>query len=306
MPGSDTILALHSRKSRMRAGAVAMAEALQLLSGLEPSPLSAGPLVEERVRCWIALDRERLDEAADRLRLVGYSNKVEALLPLEAAQGASSDDSIIRWQRRSYKRTTLVPDDADRIRSAAPDQRSFLLETEDGGVKLVQGYRGSSGPLERRGLSAVDARVLVNLVFRPALGELLDPFAGTGGIALAAGQAGWCVTTADIDPRLRFGLAQIADRHLVGDARRLPFASHAFDAIATEPPFHETQGEMLDLAFAEMVRVLRPGARLSVLAPQWEVDLLAQRAGSLPLRPALREPVDRRGDAMEILMLERL
>lgn len=303
--GIEIVLALHQRKARLHAKMVAQAEALRLLVGLGPRVLDRGPLVEERVRLWIALPLAEAVEAARRFASLGYTERVDALLPIDAPELPFPSSGVIRWNRQPLKRLELVREDPRVIRESAPDQRTFLLELSDGAVRPIRGYRGSPGALEKRGLSTTDARVLTNLVFRPALGRFLDPFAGTGGIALAARASGWTVTTADIDPRLRFGLQKISGDHIVADARKLPLDSSSVDAIATEPPFDVSQGEMLLDALAEMSRILRPQRLLSILAPQWQIALLAQRAYLLPFHQLLQEPVDRRGDEMEILVLER-
>jgi hypothetical protein len=121
------------------------------------------------------------------------------------------------------------------LREHAPDRRSFLLECGDGVVRRIVGYRGGPGPLEHRALPVVDARLLVNLVANPARGRLLDTFAGAGGLLREARAAGWTTLGLDVDPLVRHGLAEIADFHLVGDARALPLATGSID-VATEPP----------------------------------------------------------------------
>jgi SAM-dependent methyltransferase len=188
---------------------------------------------------------------------------------------------------------------------SAADRRLFFLETGDGVVRPIKGYRGDGQPLSRRGLPVYDARLLVNLVFTPAKGTFLDPFAGVGGIVLEAIQSGWDVLSADIDPALRHGLAHLGASHSVADARQLPIASASVGAIATEPPYDEQARDVLIPAFQELHRVLKVGGRLAVLCAAWQADALRQQGVVSGLTPYLDSPIDRKGVAVVALAWQK-
>jgi hypothetical protein len=166
----------------------------------------------------------------------------------------------------------------------------------------VRGYRGGGDPLGRRGLPVCDARLLVNLVAPAGPGLLLDPFAGVGGVALAARAAGWATVTGDLDPALRHGLGRLGGgAHLVADARRPPLRAGCADAVATEPPYDRGVGPLAEQALAGAHRLLRPGGATAWLCAAWQAPGLRAAAGRLGLRPVLDCPVDRKG--LEVVAL---
>jgi hypothetical protein len=199
----------------------------------------------------------------------------------------------------------LYEEDPDLARALAPDRRTFLYETSRGEVRAVTGYRGSSKPLSRRGLPVYDARMLVNIVFAPALGALLDPFAGAGGIVAAAMAGGWKAVSCDVDSALRHGLLAMGAEHHVCDARALPLASESVDAIATEPPYADETAGILPASLDEMHRVLKPGGRLTMLCAAWQAQSLRDRASALGLRAYLDAVVNRKGLDVVVLAWEK-
>jgi tRNA G10 N-methylase Trm11 len=146
-----------------------------------------------------------------------------------------------------------------------------------------------------------DARLLVNLVAPAGPGRLLDPFAGVGGVALAARAAGWTAVTADLDPGLRHGLAGVGAAHLVADARALPLRPGSLDAAATEPPYDREVGPLAGQALAELHRLLRPGGAAAVLCAAWQAAGLRAVAAGLGWTATLDCPVDRKG--LEVVAL---
>jgi len=187
------------------------------------------------------------------------------------------------------------------LRNSAPDRRTFFLECGDGVVRPILGYRGGRGSLEHRALPVVDARLLVNLVFRRTKGVFLDAFAGAGGIVIEARLAEWKVVSVDNDPSLRFGLSQLADNHIVGNAMMLPLADESVDAVASEPPYHQTYLEVVVKSIREMARVLRPGGRVALLVESSQADILNKVAQQVNLRTELNESIDRKGTSVSCL-----
>ena len=288
---SAAMLVLHLRAARRRARAAAVAEALALLEDLEPTAPGGGPLSELGGTAWVTVPRRHLRPALARLGRLGYTAAVDLLEP---RHGDAGTGTAVRWRRRWWLATRVHQADEAVLRGRAPDRRSFLLECGDGRVREVTGYRGSGADGARRALPVADARMLVNLT-GPPRGVLLDPFAGAGGIALEAAEAGWTVVTADLDPVLRFGLAALARLHLVADARRLPLRAGSVDAVASEPPYDAGAGPVVAEAVAELARALRPGGRLALLVTPDQAVLARRAALAAGLAPGLDAPVDRKG-----------
>jgi methyltransferase family protein len=291
------MLVFHQRAARRRARAAAVAEALALLGDLEPSAPAGGPLSERGGVFWVELPDRHLVAATARLPRLGYTTAVDRLVP-----AAGPPD--VRWRRRPWRLLRLWTEDAAGHRELAPDRRVFLFEAGGGPARPVRGYRGDGDPLGRRGLPVCDARLLVNLVAPAGPGRLLDPFAGVGGVALAAAEAGWATVTADLDPGLRHGLGGIG-AHLVADARALPLRAGSVDAVATEPPYDRGVGPLGGQALAEAHRLLRPGGAAAVLCAEWQADGLRAAAAGLGWTAVLDCPVDRKGLAVVALAWRR-
>jgi SAM-dependent methyltransferase len=287
-------LIFHIRTARSKAREAASLEALCLLRDLDAVAPSGGPLSEKGQVFWVDLPAHSLDRARDRLPRLGYTASVDLLEPAQA--GSLSRKEIVRWRRRYYSLVRIYEEDPENARERAPDRRKFMLETSDGEVRLVKGYRGNGGLLSRRGLPVYDACLLVNLVFIANEGRtLLDPFAGVGGIVLEALESGYRVVSCDTDPGLLHGLSHIGAFHHVADARQLPFRAETVDAIATEPPYDTQTGDLVNDALVEMHRVLRPGGRMAMMCARWQAEKLRQTAHSLGLENMLDLPIDRKG-----------
>jgi SAM-dependent methyltransferase len=291
------VLVFHLRPSRHRARAAAVAEALALLHDLEPSAPAGGPLSERGGVFWVDLPEGNLAAATARLPRLGYTTAVDRLVPADGPPD-------VRWRRRPWRLLRLYTEDPAGHREQAPDRREFRFAAGGGPVRPVRGYRGGGGPLTRRGLPVCDARLLVNLAAPAGPGRLLDPFAGVGGVALAARAAGWATVTADLDPGLRHGLGAIA-AHLVADARALPLRPGSLDAAVTEPPYDRQAGPLAGQALVELHRLLRPGGAAAMLCAAWQAPGLRATATGLGWRVVLDCPVDRRGVAVVALAWRR-
>ena len=297
-----TVLVLQLWPARARARKAAVAEAVALLRDLGATPRPGGPMGNRSGVVWVEIPTAALEAASGRLPRLGYSVTASALLP---STEVASRDIRVRWRGRDHVLRVVHDADPEVLRARAPDRRTFLLECSDGAVREVTGYRGGGGLLTHRALPVLDARMLVNLVFRPGLGILLDPFAGAGGIVLEARDSGWQTLSADDDATLRFGLAGIATGHLVADARALPLLSHSIDAIATEPPYHLSATEAVLASIDEFFRVLRPGGRLAMLVAAAQRAAMGRRAADLGFVLELDAAIDRKGTAVAALVWRR-
>ncbi len=294
------MLIFNLRPARCKARVVATMEALSLLRDLHVVAPAGGPLSEQGGVFWITAPVAALETINARLPRLGYTYAVD-LLELEvgdlrsAGRVQKSQAELVRWQSKLYRLVRVYEEDAQLMREGAPDRRTFLLGTNEGEVRSIQGYRGDGQPLSRRGLPVYDARMLVNLV---AAGEgtlLLDPFAGIGGIVIEALASGCSVTSADFEPALQEGLSHLGAKHYVADASCLPFADGMFDAIATEPPYHEQAKSTVIGALHEMGRVLKEGGRLAILCAATQADDMRQEATCLGLKSYLDAPINRKG-----------
>ena len=294
------LLILYLRPARRKARAAATVEALSLLRDLDPVAPSGGPLSEQGGLCWLTLPAGALPTAVARFPQLGYTEAVDVAEPTPELRGMGDCPvgaalPVTRWRGRAYRLRRVYEEDARALRERAPDRRVFLLETHEGGVRPIKGYRGDGQALSRRGLPVYDARLLVNLVFSPAKGAFLDPFAGVGGVVLEAVAAGWHVLSADVDPALRPGLAQLGACHVVADARELPFATASVDAIASEPPYDRQADSIVIPALREIQRVLKEGGRLALLCAARQADDLRRDSASLGLVPYLDSHINRKG-----------
>jgi hypothetical protein len=303
-PPEPDVLVLHLRPARLKAREVAVAEVVALLRDLGACPARAGPLSEARGVAWVTVPAEHKATVAARLSRLGYSGAVEIVESPEE-EGAKGAVRPARWRRRDVLLRSVYSEPDAVLRREAPDRRTFLLECGDGVVRPVTGYRGGRSALERRALPAVDARLLVNLVHSPVRGALLDPYAGAGGVVLAATRAGWSTISVDSDQSLRFGLAGSGAKHLVANATALPLQSGSVDAVATEPPYHESAERDVLASIGEMARVLRPGGRASLLVAAAQLEHVAETGRACGFEIDLAMPVDRKGTEVACVAMTR-
>jgi len=94
---------------------------------------------------------------------------------------------------------------------------------------------------------------------------------------------------------LQAGLTHLGAQHAVADARRLPWAAETFDAIATEPPYHEEAKPMVIKALREMYRVLKTGGRLAILCVPGQAGDLRLEGMSIGLGWYVDSPINRKG-----------
>ncbi|MBD3180963.1 methyltransferase domain-containing protein [Candidatus Poribacteria bacterium] len=301
-------LVFYIRKARSKARQAAIMEVSCLFRDMGVFIPSGGPLSEKGQVFWVDIPQKHIDDAVDRMQRLGYTEAVDMLEPAEALANPRqrSRRQLVKWKRDYYKLVRLYEEDKRRIRKLAPDRRKFMLEICEGEVKFIRGYRGDGGLLSRRGLPVCDARLLTNLVFTPGENKnFLDPFAGVGGIILEAFPNNYRVFSTDSDDFLRHGLDHIADYHSVADAACLPFKPETFDAIATEPPYHEETDYLVKHALREMHRVAKPGCRISMLCIDWQGGILRHEADSLELTCYLDLPVNRKGVDCVVMAWEK-
>lgn len=299
---SEKILVLTLHPARRKARAAAEAEVAALLGDFDVRPMADGPRTDVPGTAWLKVRSESDVELGQRLRCLGYSSLVELAEPSKGASQRAGADTV-RWRGERYTLRPLYRESAEELQRDSPDRRAFLLECGDGAVRSIVGYRGGRGPLEHRALPVYDARLVVNLAGSAHPGFLLDPFAGAGSIVLFAQRAGWRALALDLDPSLRFGLAELADHSLVGDAGGLPFASRCVDAVVTEPPYDRRALPSVCRAVEEAARVLRPGGALVLFVAEDQADVVVDSGQQAGLIVDLDVKVDRRRMPVRCLRL---
>lgn len=145
------------------------------------------------------------------------------------------------------------------------------------------------------------ARALVNLSRVRTGGVLIDPFCGTGGIALEAARIGLRPVGADARRNMVAGARralrtlEAESEYLVADAGRGPWRARSLDGIATDPPYgraSSSRGEpVLDLyvrAFREFAAALQPGRFAAIVLPSEEAVKLGEEHLELVERHTMR------------------
>ncbi len=114
------------------------------------------------------------------------------------------------------------------------------------------------------GLDRSWRRLTVEAIVQPG-DRVLDACCGTGDLAVAAERRGATVTGLDFSAAMleRARRKSAAVEWVEGDLLALPFADETFDAATVG--FGVRNVADLDLALAELRRVLRPGGRLAIL-----------------------------------------
>ncbi len=125
------------------------------------------------------------------------------------------------------------------------------------------------------------ARALINLTGAVRGSTILDPFCGTGGIAIEAAEMGMMALVSDFDPHMVAGTMENMEFYglKLHDSAVLDIGDIAerwsdIDVVATDPPYGRstrTGGENVDHMYTRSMSsisdVLRPGGRAGVVLP---------------------------------------
>jgi len=127
--------------------------------------------------------------------------------------------------------------------------------------------------------------------------SILDYGCGNGDFSRVLALRGARVVGIDISPKLietarasaaRMGLNGLCPQFMVGDAHHTAFADNSFDYVVGNGALHHLD---LDMAFAEIARVLKPGGRAIFMEPMyhhpilWMVRRLTPNAHSADEKP---------------------
>lgn len=223
--------------------------------------------------------------------------------------------SFLRTELRRHMTETILESNP-RWKVSDPAAAEFWVVEYRAG-RFVAGLRLSDASVRQHGgrraeragaLRPTVAAAMVGLA-GDSPGRLLDPCCGSGTILAEAVAAGWAAIGRDIDPA-----AVAASRRNVpganvetGDARRLTLAAGAVDAYVSNLPFgrqyvvSEPMNIWLEAVFAELARVVRPGGRAVLLAPD-----IPRSAPADALRFRERHPIRLLGTKTSIWRYDRI
>ena len=222
--------------------------------------------IPARMRMEITVAEMSAEEISHRAELLGYTQGIvsvhEEQYNGEEINWHKSERWPVGWLRRGNMKlllTEIYRQDEEKRLKEAPHSRVFLIE-RDGEIKAAKGHR------YRRGLSPVDAKLMLNLARLQGDELILDPFAGLGGILLECKRRGLRAFGGDVDMVLRPGLAEVShNRCVMADARQLPFKDGIFHAVITEPPFDIRYRQAVLDSMPELERVVQPDGKIVLL-----------------------------------------
>ena len=278
LPRADVLAALEAEHVSIRSASISP----QLLIVDAPRP-------PRRALCRVALSRyvenvletgpwREILRAASRIDLHGRSFRVRAHGPF-----TPEEKRDLERQVGAVMAGRVDLDDPDREFRLLRHGGEFLLGEVLHEVErsAFEARKVARRPFVRPiSLHPKYARALVNLSRCPTDGTLLDPFCGTGGIAIEAARLGMRAIASDLDGKMAKGTtATLAHYGLEGttfaaDIGDVPRRVKAVDAIATDPPYGRsttTRGESLGglyrRSFAVFQKLLPPGGFAAVVLP---------------------------------------
>jgi SAM-dependent methyltransferase len=231
---------------------------------------------------WIAERIWRPERSARALTVwSGARGPLRAALSFRVIARVRQENSFRRTDLRR-ELTGVISRDRPRWRLGDPaDLEVWIAEYQPG--RFVCGLRLSDERMrqhggrrqERAGALRPSVAAAAVLMAGPSDGLLLDPCCGSGTIIAEAAAAGWQARGLDIEPAAvqaaRANAPALAVS--VGDVRSMDLPDAAAAACVSNLPFGQqftVPGEMgswLRQALGEITRVVRPGGRVVLLAP---------------------------------------
>jgi tRNA (guanine10-N2)-dimethyltransferase len=168
------------------------------------------------------------------------------------------------------------------VRMFMSDKVHFFIEEHRTVADLFEKRKVSERPFfSPISLHPKYARALINLTGAVRGSTVLDPFCGTGGIAIEAADMGMKVIVSDFDPHMIAGT--IENLHFYGldildsdvlDVGDIAERWNDIDVVATDPPYGrstKTGGENISKIYARSLKsiseILCPGGRAGVILP---------------------------------------
>ncbi len=246
-----------------------------------------------------ALERVALSRYVDRVLALGpWPSILRATARIDAHRETfrvrAHGPFTAEEKRVLERRVGAVIGRTGRVDLDAPEREFRLLRYGDGFLFGEVLYEVERSAMEARkvarrpfsmpiSLHPKLARALVNLSRCPRGGRILDPFCGTGGIAIEAARLGMRAFASDLVEKMVRGTASVLDHYglqaetFVADVGDVPRRIPNVDAIATDPPYGRaasTRGERIGSlyrrAFAAFRDLLPRGGFAAVVLPSEE------------------------------------
>lgn len=235
------------RNSRIKSKQLAIMEMLMMNYDLGIKFIKNGPLGDVKGIVSFLIEKDKMDVLIERLNRIGYFNEFYLLnFDPEISENKTDIETInpLVWKGLSYSIETLYKQDEELYEQQSPHNRTFKIVSYNKEEKTLSGYRGNGTDMGRRALPVEDARCLVNLSRPFTNNEILEPFAGGGGIIYMYKYINpdIDITSIDIDETLKPGLEYYGSKHIVGSSANVHL-SDSYDAIVTEVPFSDNATE---------------------------------------------------------------
>ncbi len=289
LPRADALAALEAERVRIRG--VSFTPEILIVDAVRPP--------------WRAVERVALSRHVDRVLAIGFLPSV-----LRAAERVDVHGERFRVrahgpftaeEKRALERRVGAPiATTGRVDLDAPERDFRILRYGDGFLLGEVLYEVERSAMEARkvarrpfsmpiSLHPKLARTLVNLSRCPRGGRVLDPFCGTGGIAIEAARLGMKVVASDLQEKMVRGTASVLDHYglraetFVADVGDVPRRVATVGAIATDPPYGRaasTRGEPIESlyrrAFAVFREILPKGGFAAVVLPSEEAIAIGE------------------------------
>jgi hypothetical protein len=301
---TNYVLVCKLRNSRVKAKQIAIAEMFCALYQFGIQFIVNGPLGDIKGLISFFVQKNVINDISALLASIGYSDRFY-LLDFENDFTNNSDlisINPLEWKKKPFGIRLLYRQDRTLYEKQSPHNKTFQILSADGTVKEVTGYRGNGTDLGRRALPVEDSRCLINLAVPSLTKKILEPFSGAGGIVhIAKNTNPLCaVTSVDIDPVLRPGLAFLGAEHYTGDASTISFDKQ-FDAIITETPFDARSTRTVADSIINTARYLCENGRISLMCASHQRALIVEAIESLKMYIYVLNPLNRKGTDVVIL-----
>jgi len=302
---AHTILIGSLRNSRIRCKQLAIVEMYAVLEPFGGIFITNCPLAGIKGKIAFFVPVKELTALPHLLRTIGYCDAFYTLSfdDIDENRVVSFDNqTVFAWKKHNFWVSEFFTQDPAVYQAQSSHNRPFRI-ISNGAVKDITGYRGDGSALGRRALPAEDCRCMLHLSFPLERFQLLDPFAGSGGIIYAASAAGLSLElySADIDDTLSPGLEMYGARHFCGDSAQLDFGGTLFDAVISETPFAPDAIDTILSVLSNVARHLKSSGRITLMCARYQSQRIRTHLKTLGFHEYLFYSIDRKGTEVDII-----